>query len=419
MRIPLLRIFLPIWITSITLRKDSDLVTAQQKTDLRRGKELMDGFRGIIKMMQAEEDHLLKLRLQADEANTRQNDMIVYSSIAVFYIALVLAIWIYQRTRQRAQTELLRYMQQLERSEEELKMQQEELKASNEEIEASNEELEEQNAQIRQQAEELTKSKQLIEEQAQEVELASKYKSEFLANMSHELRTPLNSLLILARSLASNEEGNLTAEQVEEAHIIHNDGLELLNLINDILDLSKVEAGKLNIITEDVLVEGIVKRLQQQFMPISKDKGVAFPIEVEDGLPASLHTDTQRVEQVLKNLLSNAFKFTQTGSVTLKIHRPDKEMGLQRASLGHDSAVAFSVVDTRIGIDTSKLKHIFEAFQQRGRLYRSPLWRHRPRPYHSAQVRASAGRGNSRCKRKRPRQHILAGSAVQVVASGS
>ncbi|MBI3418801.1 MAG: response regulator [Proteobacteria bacterium] len=245
-----------------------------------------------------------------------------------------------------------------------MKMQQEELKASNEEIESSNEELEEQNAQIRQQSGELEKSKTLLEEKAKELELANRYKSEFLANMSHELRTPLNSLLILARSLASNETKNLTEEQVEEARIIHNGGLELLGLINDILDLSKVEAGKLNILSEDAYLDGIVKKLQQQFDPVAKEKNLAFPIAMADGLPAMLHTDAQRVEQILKNLLSNAFKFTEKGSVTLKIFRPDKQAELQRSSLDYESAIGFSVIDTGIGIEAAKFKDIFEAFQQ-------------------------------------------------------
>jgi CheY-like chemotaxis protein/signal transduction histidine kinase len=349
---------------AIEVRKANGLAAIEEKIDSRLGKELMDHMRSVIKIMTAEENHLLALRVQADEANVRQSRIMLFASVAVFYLVMVVSILIYQRARQRAQDEILKYTQQLERSEEELKMQQEELKASNEEIEASNEELEEQNAQIRQQTEELTKSKLLIEEKAKEVELASKYKSEFLANMSHELRTPLNSLLILARSLASNEEGNLTDEQVEEARIIHNDGLELLNLINDILDLSKVEAGKLNIIAEDASLDGIVKRLQQQFAPIAKERGVAFPLDMEAGLPVTLHTDTQRVEQILKNLLSNAFKFTENGSVTLKIHRPNKDVELQRVSLDRAGAIAFSVIDTGIGIEVSRFKDIFEAFQQ-------------------------------------------------------
>jgi CheY-like chemotaxis protein/signal transduction histidine kinase len=350
--------------SAIALRKTAGTQAAQPKIDFRRGKEVMDRLRGQIKIMTAEENHLLALRIQADDANARQVHLTVFSGVTVFYVIMVLAIWIYQRARQRAQTAILRYTQQLERSEEELKMQQEELRVTNEEIEASNEELAEQNAQILQQSDNLTRSKQLIEEKSKAIELASKYKSEFLANMSHELRTPLNSLLILARSLADNEEGNLTDEQVEEARIIYNDGLEVLNLINDILDLSKVEAGKLDIVAEDASLEGVIRRLQKQFAPIAKERGVAFPVESEDNLPATLHTDTQRLEQILKNLLSNAFKFTEKGSVTLKVHRPNNQTELQRASLDHVSTVAFSVIDTGIGIETARLKAIFEAFQQ-------------------------------------------------------
>jgi len=254
--------------------------------------------------------------------------------------------------------------EELQRNEEELKTQQEELEASNEEMEEKSKALEEQNARIRQQSQDLTETTQLVEEKARQLELANKYKSEFLANMSHELRTPLNSLLILARSLAANEDGNLTPEQMEEARVIHNGGLELLSLINDILDLSKVEAGKLSIILEDAPLDGIVKRMREQFDPVAKEKRVAFNVKIADGLPSRLHTDSQRVEQILKNLLSNAFKFTSEGSVTIEVHRPDVRRELQRASLEHANAVAFTVIDTGIGIDASKLKDIFEAFQQ-------------------------------------------------------
>jgi CheY-like chemotaxis protein/signal transduction histidine kinase len=268
-----------------------------------------------------------------------------------------------QRTEELLE-ETRQVAEELQRSEEELKTQQEELEASNEELEEKTGALEKQNAQIRRQSEDLEQSKQLVEEKARELELANKYKSEFLANMSHELRTPLNSLLILARSLASNEEKNLTEEQVEEARIIHNGGLELLNLINDILDLSKVEAGKLTIVAEDALLQDTVRKLQQQFDPVAGEKGIAFHIQSEEGVPDALHTDAQRMEQILKNLLSNAFKFTEKGSVTLKIYRPGKSVELQRASLEHGKAIAFSVIDTGIGIETAKLKDIFEAFQQ-------------------------------------------------------
>ncbi len=357
--------------TTIRARQNQDTRTTGAQLDIHRGKELMDHARSMVRIMESEESHLLALRAEADQLNARQNQWMTFSGVALFYVAMVLSIWLYQSSRKRAAAQMLRYTQELEKSEEELKMQQEELKASNEEIESSNEELEEktraleeQNSQIQQQSEELSESKRLIEEKANEVGRASKYKSEFLANMSHELRTPLNSLLILAKLLASNEEGNLTDEQVEEARVIYNGGLDLLGLINDILDLSKVEAGKLTVAADDVALDNIVGRMRQQFSPVSREKGVEFLITMTDDLPATLHTDAQRVEQILKNLLSNAFKFTEQGSVTLEVRRPDKSMELQRASLDYGNAIAFSVIDTGIGIEPSKFKDIFEAFQQ-------------------------------------------------------
>jgi CheY-like chemotaxis protein/signal transduction histidine kinase len=356
--------------TTIQARRTQAAGTAGS-VDIHRGKELMDHARTMVRIIESEESHLLTLRSETDQITTRQNKLMTFSGVGVFYVAMVLSIWLYQSSRKRAATQMLRYTQELERSEEELKMQQEELKASNEEIEASNEELEEktrtleeQNARIQQQSEELTESKRLIEEKAKEVERASKYKSEFLANMSHELRTPLNSLLILAKLLAANEEGNLTDEQVEEARIIHNGGLELLALINDILDLSKVEAGKLTIVAEEVTLASIVGKMRQQFSPVSKVKGVEFRIKIADDLAATMSTDAQRAEQILKNLLANAFKFTEQGSVTLELHRPDAQMALQRSTLDYRNAIAFSVLDTGIGIEPSKFKDIFEAFQQ-------------------------------------------------------
>lgn len=254
--------------------------------------------------------------------------------------------------------------EELKRNEEELKTQQEELEVSNEEMEEKTRALEDQNAQIRQKSRELGESKRMIEEKARELELAGKYKSEFLANMSHELRTPLNSLLILARSLAENEEGNLTAEQVEEARIIHGGGLELLNLINDILDLSKVEAGKLNIIMDNVPLHVTLRRIEQQFEPVVKTGNLGFSITSDEKLPETIYTDAQRVEQVLKNLLSNAFKFTEKGTVSLHVGRPQEGLTLHRGIKDREKSIAFSVTDTGIGIDETKLNSIFEAFQQ-------------------------------------------------------
>ena len=356
--------------SSIQERKKGVMAPDNIFNILRDCREITRQIRSVIKSMQGEESYLLSLRQQNDDALTEQKATIAVSGLSISYIFIVALILIYQRYREKAQAELLHYTRELERREEELQMQQEELKASNEEIEAFNEELEEktealeeQNAQIQQQAEELEESQHLIEEKANEIERASRYKSEFLANMSHELRTPLNSLLILAKLLAANEEGNLTEEQVEEANVIHNGGLELLSLINDILDLSKVEAGRLEAKTDEVKIEDVVKHMQQQFSPVAKDKSVHFIIENNKHCPDMFYTDIQRIEQILKNLLSNAFKFTSAGSVTLSVDcpapgaRPD-------LPLNDVDRIIFTVADTGIGIDPSKFSDIFEAFQQ-------------------------------------------------------
>ncbi len=252
----------------------------------------------------------------------------------------------------------------LKRSEEELKAQSEELQASNEELEEKSQYLSQQKADIERKNRELEVVGREIEEKARDLELASKYKSEFLANMSHELRTPLNSLLILAKSLSNNDEGNLTDPQVESAKVIHEGGKDLLNLINDILDLSKVEAGRLNVHFEDVGLESIASHLRPQFDPVADHKGLQFRIEIGDDLPPTLKTDGQRVEQILKNLLSNALKFTHDGSVTLSIHRPDDKVRLRQRGLTAADAIAMSVIDTGIGVPEDRQRAIFEAFQQ-------------------------------------------------------
>jgi CheY-like chemotaxis protein/signal transduction histidine kinase len=336
-----------------------------------RGKALIEHVRDQLTIMNAEEENLLKQRQKVDAANLAYNKWLMGIVTLVSYFGIVLAVWLYQRSRARSEAMQRLYTQELEKREEELKMQQEELKASNEEIEASNEELEEktsaleeQNERIRAQARSLEEARLLIEDKVREAEQSSRYKSEFLANMSHELRTPLNSLLILSRGLAANETGNLTAEQVEEAGVIHNGGLELLNLINDILDLSKVEAGKISILAEDTPIEAIASRLSQSFAPVSRDRGVDFQIVHGPNLPRHIHTDAQRVEQIMKNLLSNAFKFTSKGSVTLNLRRVAEGEALKRVDLDPAAAIAMGVTDTGIGIGENKLKDIFEAFQQ-------------------------------------------------------
>lgn len=348
----------------ISQRKKMGNNADKTKFDLTRGRDLMQKIRELMRLMEVEESHLLSLRTEVDEANTERNNNIMLYSIAVFYILMVFSIFLYQRNRANARAQLLIYTAELEKREEELKIQQEELQASNEELEESSKALEEQNLRIQQQSEELEESQHLIEEKINELETANKYKSEFLANISHELRTPLNSLLILAKSLSDNEEGNLTEEQKEEANVIYNGGLELLNLINDILDLSKVEAGKISISPADVSLQDVGRYLYKQFEPIVNESKVAFNIDIADYLEDNIYTDDQRLEQILKNLLSNAFKFTENGSVTLKVYRPTKEITFKRNGLYNENCIAFSVIDTGIGIADNKLQDIFEAFQQ-------------------------------------------------------
>jgi CheY-like chemotaxis protein/nitrogen-specific signal transduction histidine kinase len=204
-----------------------------------------------------------------------------------------------------------------------------------------------------------------LEERAEQLALSSKYKSEFLANMSHELRTPLNSLLILAKLLADNAEGNLTPKQVEFARSVRDAGHDLLNLISDILDLSKVEAGKLDVAMAPVRIADLAEDLSQTFRPIADQQTLSYTVHLADDLPELITTDGHRVQQILKNLLSNAFKFTEEGSVTLRIDRaPHGYRFFNSALEGTPEVLAFSVVDSGIGIDSDKLLVIFEAFQQ-------------------------------------------------------
>lgn len=269
-----------------------------------------------------------------------------------------------QEELRTANEELEEQTLMLKQSEEKMRIQSEELQAINEELEEKTNYLEVQKADIEKQNAFIQLSKQDLEEKAKELELASQYKSEFLANMSHELRTPLNSLLILAKSLASNEDGNLSEDQIESAKIIHSGGLDLLTLINDILDLSKVEAGKLDIQMEEVRLDDLLQSLRYQFNPVAKEKGLSFILKIDDQIPEIVTTDGQRTEQILKNLLSNAFKFTASGSVTFEIARAGIGTAYQNNHLEKNGAMALTVTDTGIGIPASKQQAIFEAFQQ-------------------------------------------------------
>jgi len=238
---------------------------------------------------------------------------------------------------------------------EELQSQSEELQLQQEELRSINEKLEEQYKSAEQKAKELEKAKEELERNAVEIELASRYKSEFLANMSHELRTPLNSLLILAQILADNKDRNLTPRQVEFATTIHKSGHNLLHLINDILDLSKIESGKMDVLISTIPIREIVSYVEQSFQPLVAQKGLHFTVSLGPGLPENFEADQQRVQQIITNLLSNACKFTSRGSVNLDISLLESEFGAR---------IAFAVKDTGIGIPPAKQQMIFDAFQQ-------------------------------------------------------
>jgi CheY-like chemotaxis protein/signal transduction histidine kinase/HAMP domain-containing protein len=270
-----------------------------------------------------------------------------------------------QEELKRTNTELEAQAKTLKASEEALKEQQEELQQVNEELEEKASLLAEQNRRVEQKNQEVEQARQDLEDKASQLALSSKYKSEFLANMSHELRTPLNSLLILARLLAENAERNLSPKQVEYAQTILGAGSDLLNLINDVLDLSRIEAGKMEIHAGEVLLADVQDHVRRSFAPVAEQKGLDFSIEVESGLPQRIVTDRQRLQQVLKNLLSNAFKFTEHGGVGLKIRQAEPSRRFANPTLNSASRViAFAVSDTGLGIPRDKQQLIFEAFQQ-------------------------------------------------------
>jgi HAMP domain-containing protein/signal transduction histidine kinase/CheY-like chemotaxis protein len=265
----------------------------------------------------------------------------------------------------RSNSELEEQAKSLKASEELLQTQQEELQQTNEELQEKAALLQQQNRDIEIKNREIELARKSLEEKAEQLALSSKYKSEFLANMSHELRTPLNSLLILSNLLAQNEDGNLSDKQIEFAHTIHTAGSDLLALINDILDLSKVEAGKMEVHPAHLGIQAVTDYVERSFRPVADEKKLGFEISTADDLPATIETDEQRLQQVLKNLLSNAFKFTDKGGVTLRIERAPTEMTFDSEILNKaGGVVAFSVSDSGIGIAEDKLKLIFEAFQQ-------------------------------------------------------
>jgi signal transduction histidine kinase/HAMP domain-containing protein/ActR/RegA family two-component response regulator len=260
-------------------------------------------------------------------------------------------------------SESQRLTSQLQERSVELQRQQAELRRSNAELEDKAALLAKQNSAIEMQNRQIEQARSTLEERAQQLAISSRYKSDFLANMSHELRTPLNSLLVLAKLLSDNQDGNLTGQQVDFARTIHAAGSDLLQLINDILDLSKVEAGKMDVNPAELPLTTLVEYVDATFRPIAEHKGLSFSIEVRSGTPDQLYVDEQRLEQIVRNLLSNAVKFTSVGEVRLSIGRADRvEFG--GALRGASDVIEFAVSDTGVGIAKKKLSTIFDAFRQ-------------------------------------------------------
>ncbi len=256
-----------------------------------------------------------------------------------------------------------RLTSQLQERSVELQAQQAELRRSNAELEDKAALLAKQNSAIEIQNRQIEQARSTLEERAQQLAISSRYKSDFLANMSHELRTPLNSLLVLAKLLSENQDGNLTGQQVDFARTIHAAGSDLLQLINDILDLSKVEAGKMDVNPAELPLTALVEYVDATFRPMAEDKGLRFSIQVRSGTPARLYVDEQRLQQIVRNLLSNAVKFTTAGDVRLTIGRADG-VEFSGALHGASDVIGFAVSDTGVGIAKNKLSTIFDAFRQ-------------------------------------------------------
>ena len=258
--------------------------------------------------------------------------------------------------------DLLKQSQSLAR---ELQSQQQELQQTNAELEEKAKLLADQNVEVERKNKEVEQARQALEEKAKQLALTSKYKSEFLANMSHELRTPLNSLLILSDQLSKNSDGNLTSRQVEFAKTIHSSGNDLLTLINDILDLSKIESGTVIVDVGEVTMRDLREYVDRTFRHVAESKKLNFAVDVSTESPRAVHTDAKRLQQILKNLLSNAFKFTDRGGVSLEVAEATSGWTPDHPALSHaKGVVSFTVRDTGIGIPPEKQQIIFEAFQQ-------------------------------------------------------
>jgi len=297
--------------------------------------------------------------LNTIEANSRTERLLIQSQ------SLAAELQSQQDELKKTNERLEQQALTLRESEERLRMQQEELRNTNEELQEKASLLAQQKAEVEGKNREVEEARWAMEEKAEQLALTSKYKSEFLANMSHELRTPLNSMLILSRQLAENSDNNLSDKQVQFAETIHSSGNDLLSLINDILDLSKIESGMMAIEIGDVQFTEVTEQLTRSFHQVAADKGLEFVIERAPNLPLAMMTDQKRLQQIIKNLLSNAFKFTEKGRVSLSIRAAEKRGGYTHEALNQaDQVIAFSVTDTGIGIPADKQRIIFESFQQ-------------------------------------------------------
>ena len=297
--------------------------------------------------------------LNTIEANMRTENLLKQSQ------SLAQELQLQQQELTETNRRLEQQAKTLQASEDLLTQQQEELQQTNEELEEKARLLAAQNAEVERKNREIEQARLSLEEKAEQLALTSKYKSEFLANMSHELRTPLNSLLILSKLLSDNIEGNLSEKQVEFASTIHASGSDLLELINDILDLSKIESGTITLDIGEVLFTDLRDAIERNFNQVAESKKLDFHVNFGPELPNSLKTDSKRLQQVLKNLLSNAFKFTEEGDVTLSVNPVASGWNTEKVSLNNAPMVlAFSVKDSGIGIALDKQKIIFEAFQQ-------------------------------------------------------
>ena len=263
-----------------------------------------------------------------------------------------------------ANEELVEHTKVLTENEKKLQVQQEELRVANEELEERTRQLEMQKEDISNKNNDLIEIQDKLENKAKELQLVSQYKSEFLANMSHELRTPLNSLLILSNLLSKNPKGNLTDDQVQSAKIIHKSGTDLLHLINDVLDLSKIEAGKVVIEIETVNPIDLKEDILMNFNATAEDKKLLFDVRMANDFPKQINTDRYRLMQILKNLLSNAFKFTSIGSVSVDFMPTPQAVVFRTPGLNPENTCCIKVSDTGVGIPEEKLEAIFEAFQQ-------------------------------------------------------